>query len=121
MSDYENNPLCFVADSSVHGRGLFARHVIPMGTWIGHYDGPETQENGMHVLWMEVGEDTDREDSAENWIGYNGINELRFLNHTRPSNGEMDELDLYAARDIDAGEEITIDYGEEFDADTKTA
>ncbi|MBT8075418.1 MAG: SET domain-containing protein, partial [Gammaproteobacteria bacterium] len=31
-------------------------------------------------------------------------------------NGEMDGLDLYARRNIRAGEEITIDYGEEFDA-----
>lgn len=112
MSDFDTNPLCRVADSPVHGRGLFARHDISAGTWIGHYDGQETQENGMHVLWMEAG------NGAENqWIGYDGNNELRFLNHAKQPNGEMDELDLYASHDIRAGEEITIDYGEEFAAD----
>ena len=112
MPAYDTNRLCFVADSPVHGRGLFARHDIPKDTWIGHYDGPQTLENGMHVLWVEAGDDV----SGEEWIGYNGDNELRFLNHAVKPNGEMDGLDLYAIRDIHAGEEITIDYGEEFEA-----
>lgn len=110
---YDTNPLCFVADSPVHGRGLFARHDIPADTWIGHYDGPQTLENGMHVLWVESGED---DDEADEWIGYNGNNELRFLNHDTQPNGEMDGLDLYAIHDISAGDEITIDYGEEFES-----
>ena len=109
MPDYDSNRLCFVADSPVHGRGLFARHDIPADTWIGHYDGPQTQENGMHVLWMESG------DGQDEWIGYDGNNELRFLNHASRPNGEMDGLDLYAISNISKGEEITIDYGEEFD------
>jgi SET domain-containing protein len=115
MPDYDTNSLCFVADSPVHGRGLFARHNIPADTWIGHYDGPQTRENGMHVLWVEAGKD---EGTGEEWIGYDGVNELRFLNHARQPNGEMDGLDLYAIRDISPGEEITIDYGEEFEAAT---
>lgn len=63
----------------------------------------------MHVLWVDEGNDEE-----ENWVGYDGDNELRFMNHSRQPNGEMDGLDLYARRDIRAGEEITIDYGEEF-------
>jgi SET domain-containing protein len=114
MTDYDDNPLCLVADSPVHGRGLFARHDIPTGTWIGYYAGPETQENGMHVLWLGAGTTVDGE---EEWVGHDGINELRFLNHAKQPNGEMDELDLYAKHDIHNGEEITIDYGEEFDAE----
>ena len=119
MSDYSNNPLCFVADSAVHGRGLFARHHIPAGTWIGHYDGPQTQENGIHVLWLEADEANEPKDenAEEVWVGFDGNNELRFMNHAKDPNGDMDELDLYANRDISAGEEITIHYGEEFDAD----
>ena len=115
MPAYENNRLCFVADSPVHGRGLFARHDIPADTWIGHYDGPQARENGMHVLWVEAGADGE---TGEQWIGYDGNNELRFLNHAKQPNGEMDGLDLYAIRDIRSGEEITIDYGEEFEAAT---
>ncbi len=113
MPAYDTNNLCFVADSPVHDRGLFARHDIPAETWIGHYEGPQTPENGMHVLWVEA--DVARS-GEEEWIGYDGNNELRFLNHAKHPNGEMDGLDLYAVRDISAGEEITIDYGEEFEA-----
>lgn len=113
MPDYDSNHMCFVARSPVHGRGLFARCDIKAGTWIGHYDGPETRENGMHVLWVEADAGAEEE-----WIGYDGSNELRFLNHARQPTGEMDGLDLYAARDISAGEEITIDYGDEFDSES---
>lgn len=116
MFDYDSNELCFVAESPVHGRGLFARHDIPANTRIGHYDGPQTPENGMYVLWVEEGADGDNaEDDDNTWIGYEGENELRFLNHAKRPNAEMDGLDLYACRDIIAGEEITIDYGEEFE------
>jgi len=110
MPAYDSNRLCFVADSPLHGRGLFARHNIPAGTWIGHYDGVETQQNGTYVLWVEA-----EAGSQQEWIGYDGTNELRFLNHARPPNGEMDGQDLYAAETITTGEEITIDYGDEFE------
>ncbi len=116
MTAYDTNKLCFVADSPVHGRGLFARRDIPADTWMGHYDGPQTTENGMHVLWMESGENG-RTDDEQDWIGYDGKNELRFLNHAQKPNAEMDGLDLYTIRDISAGEEITINYGEEFETD----
>ena len=110
MPAYDGNRLCYVAESPIHGRGLFARRDIPKGAWIGHYDGQETRDDGMHVLWMEAGEG-----AADTWIGIDGNNELRFLNHARDPNGEMDGQDLYARRDIRAGEEITIHYGEEWD------
>ncbi len=109
MQEYDTNPLCFVADSAVHGQGLFARQDIPAGTWIGHYESTETQQNGMHVLWVD-------NTGKDEWVGYDGIGELRFLNHARPANGEMDGLELYTLCDIKALQEITIDYGEEFNA-----
>ena len=117
MPAYDRNPLCQVADSPVHGRGLFARRDIPTGTLIGHYDGTLTKRNGMHVLWVEADTgENGTEGDGETWLGYDGSNELRFLNHASRPNGEMDGRDLYAMRDICAGEEITIHYGEEFEA-----
>jgi len=107
--EFNKNPLCFVADSTVHGHGLFARDDIPAGTWIGHYESVEVHDNGMHVLWV-----ASTQQKKDEWVGYDGINELRFLNHDSQPNGEMDGLELYALLDIRAREEITIDYGEEF-------
>ena len=114
ISNYKVNELYFVADSPIHGHGLFANRHIAADTWIGHYDGPQTMENGMHVLWVDAG--SDQNGGGEDiWIGYDGNNELRFLNHANDPNGEMDGLDLYACRDICRGDEITINYGEEFE------
>lgn len=96
-----------VAESPIHGRGLFASGEIAAGSYVGFYQGRETREDGMHVLWVE-------QDDGE-WLGYDGTNELRFLNHSRQPNCELDGQELYAARDIQAGEELTIDYGEWFE------
>ncbi len=101
--------LFFVADSSIHGKGLFARVELPAEAYLGSYDGPETRENGMHVLWVQ--------ESSGEWIGRDGRNLLRYINHAIPPNAEFDGFDLYALRGIEAGEEITIDYGDEFHTD----
>jgi SET domain-containing protein len=98
-----------VADSSIHGKGLFAAATIPSGAYIGFYEGDETTENGTHVLWVQQSDDED------DWLGYDGTNELRFLNHSGEPNCEMDGQELFAARDIEADEELTIDYGPWFE------
>ena len=110
MNDWDGNPLVYVADSPIHGRGVFARAPIARDTYIGRYEGEVTETDGMHVLWVEG-------DGEDEWIGFDGTSELRFLNHSARPNGEMDGQDLYAARDIAADEEVTIDYGEWFEAD----
>jgi len=92
-----------VKKSGIHGRGLFAARPIAAGDYIGLYEGPEVLEDGMHVLWVETGDDE--------WTGYDGTGKLRFLNHADQPNAEMDGLECFALRDIEAGEEITIDYG----------
>ena len=99
--------LFYVADSAIHGKGLFARADIAADAYLGSYDGPETRDNGMHVLWVQ-------EPSGE-WIGRDGRNLLRYINHDRSPNAEFDGFDLYAIRDIQPDEEITIDYGDEFE------
>ena len=74
----------------------------------------------MHVLWVDATEQGENE-PQEQWNGYDGTNELRFLNHDSQPNGEMDGRNLYARRDIRLGEEITIHYGEEFEASCNEA
>lgn len=96
----------YVQPSEIHGNGLFARTPIEAGEWLGTYDGPETEENGMYVLWVE--------NEQGRWIGRDGQNLLRYINHSESPCAEFDDYELYATRRIEPHEEITIDYGDEF-------
>lgn len=110
MTDWRPVPGVHAGDSPIHGRGLFATQSFSRGAYIGCYEGAPTEENGTHVLWVQG-------DGEDEWLGYDGDNVLRFLNHSGEPNAELDGQDLYAARDIAEGEEITIDYGEWFDGE----
>lgn len=101
---YAQNPKVVVQHSPIHGRGVFARIDIPAFSLIGRYEGPTTDEDGMHVLWLY-------DEELERWVGIDGENEMRFLNHSPSPNAEWSDLDLYATEWISAGEEITFDYG----------
>ncbi|MEA5445108.1 SET domain-containing protein [Gammaproteobacteria bacterium AB-CW1] len=106
----EENPLVYCGPSPIHGKGLFARKQIAKGTHIGSYEGPETQKDGMHVLWVY-------DENDENPVGRNGKNVLRFCNHSSRPNAEFDGFELYAIRRIRKDEEITFHYGEDWDDD----
>jgi len=93
-----------VRSSPIHGRGLFAAVDLEAGQHLGVYEGPEVEEDGMHVLWVE-------ETPGGDWTGYDGQNELRFMNHADEPNAELDGVDCYTLKKIPAGTEITIDYG----------
>lgn len=97
--------LFFVDDSKIHGKGLFARKKLKKEQFLGTYDGPVTEENDTYVLWVEMKKDK--------WVGKDGKNILRYLNHSFEPCAEFDGYDLYALRDIKKGEEITFDYGED--------
>jgi len=101
---YDNNARVYVAPSTIHGRGLFARRRIQRDEYIGTYSGRPTRTDGMHVLWLW-------NDDAECWEGIDGDNEMRFLNHSRSPNADWWGDELYAIRTISRDEEITFDYG----------
>jgi hypothetical protein len=82
---------------------LFAAVGLVSGQLIGRYHGPKVENDGMYVLWIE--------EETGHWTGYQGINSMRFLNHSDAPNAEMHGLDCYAITTIPAGQEITIDYG----------
>ena len=64
----------YVDDSPIHGKGLFARKKLKKEQFLGTYHGPKTKENDMHVLWVE--------EEEGKWIGKDGKNMLRYLNHS---------------------------------------
>jgi hypothetical protein len=108
MPEYDDNPLAYVDDSPIHGKGLFARTDIPADTHVGTYEGPSTQNDGTHVLWVW-------NDETEAWEGINGKNEMRFLNHSSDPNADWWGDELYSIRPIARGEEITFHYGEDWE------
>ena len=89
----------FVADSDIHGKGLFAARRIPAGTTIGQLRVRPTETDGSYVLWLSETE------------GVEVICDLKYINHCeRPNACYYDDLSVVALRDIEAGEEITHDY-----------
>ena len=95
-----------VRKSDIHGKGLFSMARLRKGTLIGHYAGAPTRRDGRYVLWILEHDGTRH--------GIRGTNAIRFTNHSLRPNSEFDGPELYAIRDIGAGEEITVHYGEEW-------
>ena len=94
-----SNPNIFVADSPIHGKGLFARNFIAAGEEIGTIEGKHTTENGDHVIWID--EQT----------GILVESNLRYINHSdTPNAAYYDDLKVCALKDIHPGEEITHNY-----------
>ncbi|MEZ5977877.1 MAG: SET domain-containing protein [Planctomycetota bacterium] len=91
--------------STIHGMGLFAATRIKKGARIGQMEGVERKRSNDHVLWIE-------EDDGRVW-GLEGLNEFRFTNHSDEPNAVFYGAELFALRTIEAGEEITFDYGGE--------
>ncbi len=105
LSKEQLQQLFYKKSSGIHGHGLFAREKFKQGDYMGEYDGPEVIDNGSHVLWVE--------DDDDEWIGRDGKNLLRYLNHSAKPHAEFIGFELFALCEIGPDEEITIDYGEE--------
>ena len=101
------NPEIFIytKKSGIHGKGLFSHVKFIRDDYMGEYNGPNVVENGSHVLWAE--------DENDVWVGRDGENLLRYINHSETPRAEFRGFELFALREISPGEEITIDYGEE--------
>jgi SET domain-containing protein len=90
----------YVADSPIHGKGLFADTFIPAGEVIGTLTGEYTDQDGDYVLWID------------NRQGFLVHGELRYINHSdEPNAVYYDTLEVCALRDIHPHEEITHNYG----------
>ena len=97
------------------GQGLFAVYDIPVGEFILEYTGeklptPTADQTGSRYLFVVDDEWTVDGSVPNNVAGY--------INHACYPNVEAAIEDgrimMYALRDIQSGEEITIDYGEEY-------
>lgn len=90
---------CFVEDSPIHGKGLFAAKDIKAGISLGRLHGMLTEEDGTYVLWLNKR------------IGFEITNDFRFINHDSDPNCALTDTEVITLRDIKKGEEFTHDYG----------
>jgi len=95
-----------VKDSTIHGKGVFAAEILKPDEYIGQYTGYRTEEDSMYTLWVEHDVDGER--------GYFGTGRLRYVNHSCTPNAEFDGRNLFAIRKIEPGQEIVVNYGDEW-------
>lgn len=130
MPSASSKRLWTVKRSSIHNRGIFAKHDIPNDTPIIEYVGEkitkaESKRRGdalmekakktgcaaVYVFTLNQRHDID---------GGKGHNPARYINHSCAPNCEAyiirGRIWIYSLREIKAGEELTYNYG--FDADT---
>ena len=105
----------FVADSSVHGKGLFAGESIQCGMVVGKYKSRKVALDTEHPHIIII-YDEDTGDVIEQRMG---TGDFRFVNHSaHPNLGLVDEtLEFVALRAISQGEELLWHYGEEYEKD----
>ena len=89
----------FVADSVLHGKGLFASQRIKADTVLGRLVGMPTFDDGIYVLWI-----TDD-------LGLELVNDFKYINHGKKPNAAYTDEDVTILRDVEAGEELLHDYG----------
>jgi uncharacterized protein len=86
-----------VQDDVRKGRGVFAQTTIPQGALIGYLEGYPSPKRTQYSLQMGA-------------IHVEPTNAMRYLNHACNPNARFDGYRLIALREIQAGEEIHIDY-----------
>ncbi len=106
-----------VNKSQIHGRGLFTTIDIPKDSLIMIISGEvisddecvrrEEEEENVYIFW-----------NGDNYIDTSNTRKIKYINHKCDFNCDVVERDnetlsLIAYRDIEAGEELTIDYGYE--------
>src|ERR1039457_6438519 len=113
-----NNRWVYAAPSGIHGRGLFARKNIPVGTDIVEYEGTRVStEEGKRMaeegnVYLFQANRREFIDGSVDW------NLARHANHSCESNAQSvgvgGHIWLRARHAIQKGQEITYDYGYSF-------
>lgn len=89
----------YVADSKIHGKGLFAASHIAAGSVIGWLEAVPCDTDGCYVLWISATQAIE--------VTCN----LKYINHSdNPNACYYDDLSVVALCDIPPYQEITHDY-----------
>ncbi len=105
-----------VKSSNIHGKGLFTNKFIPMGKEIMIIRGEvideqecirREEENNVYIFW-----------NGDSYIDTSNTEKIKYINHNCDFNCEVLDRDgnsllLVAYKNINAGDELTIDYGYE--------
>ncbi|MEJ8850022.1 SET domain-containing protein [Variovorax rhizosphaerae] len=114
-------PYLQVADSRVHGLGVFVTQDLPTATLLGTYQGRRFSEDQLcRRHWDDSLSYLFSLSNGETIDGSRGGNATRHINHSCEPNCEaVEEIDakgrlalrIYALRPLLAGEELFLDYG----------
>jgi hypothetical protein len=129
MYERGQSALCDVRNSEIHGRGVYAAEAIEKETQIIEYIGEYIDKDESEKrAWDQAAVAEETGDAAvyiftldKKWDIDGNVpwNDARLINHSCEPNCEAwieeDQIFIYALRDIEAGEELTFDYG--FDID----
>ena len=91
--------LVYVADSDLHGKGMFAEKAIKADISLGKLEGYPIAKDGIYVLWL-----TEKK-------GLRVTNDFRFINHSSKPNCALTGTEVVTLRKIKPDEELTHDYG----------
>lgn len=113
-SDFEKQ--LYIYESRIHGKGIFTSIDIPEGTPVLKISGEiisgdecerrEEEENNVYIFW----------NGDDSYIDTATTDKIKYINHRCEYNcdvieSENNQLMLVATKNINAGEELTIDYG----------
>jgi SET domain-containing protein len=130
MPQASSKRLWTVKRSSIHNRGIFAKHDIPYDSPIIEYVGEKITKAESRRRGDALMEKSKKTGCAAVYVftlnkrydidGGKGRNPARYINHSCDPNCEAyiirGRIWIYSLREIKAGEELTYNYG--FDADT---
>jgi uncharacterized protein len=106
--------VCF-RESAIHGTGGFAKTDITAGTRVVEYTGERITKDESLRRCMAGNEFIFSLDDEWDLDGSVSWNQARYLNHSCEPNCEAERIDeriwIIARRDIQAGEELTFNYG----------
>jgi SET domain-containing protein len=110
MKKQKNGRVLAIRESKIHGYGVFACKKFKKEQYIATIIGSQVTyksyfkgQSNRYSNWIGIGKDT--------WI--DPVDEFQYVNHSSNPNAGIKGtriLKVYALRDIELGEEITIDY-----------